>query len=414
MSRILIPTNSPQHWAIRALWAAATIAAVLYVPVFSATGTISDMTFALELAIAAMSLNLLIGYGGVISLGHSAFFGIGGYTTGILFARYGWSQGWTIPVGAAIAFVVGAFVCLPALRLRGIYVALVTLALAVLFPAFIKWEKAEWLTEGARGISGIAYKDVPSLPFVGDDSPREARAIFMYWMAVLLAVIAYLVCRGVVKSRVGRSLIAIRDNETAAVVMGVNAARTKIVTFGLSAAMCATAGSLFSIRNNLVNAVDIPYFSFLGAIIFLVVMVVGGPATLWGPIVGAVLYVLLDTTARDWGADADSEDAGLITSAMQDLFGWMTGSPAALISAIVLLVMMFVAPFGLVGLFKRIAARFVVIVPKPAGSGPAAAPPPALSLHAAEASIPIDEVPDDELPVGGHHGSAPPAASDLE
>lgn len=298
--RLLVPTNSPQHWAIRALWVAATVAVVVYVPTSTNTGTISDLTFALELSIAAMSLNLLIGYGGIISLGHSAFFGIGGYTTGVLFDRYGWTQGWTIPVGAAIAFVVGALVSLPALRLRGIYVALVTLALAVLFPAFVKWEKAEWLTKGARGISGIAYKQVPELPFVGDDSPREARAIFMYWLAVLVTVICYLVCRGVVKSRVGRSLIAIRDNETAAVVMGVHAARTKAIVFGLSAAMCAMAGSLFSIRGNLVNAVDVPYYSFLGAIIFLVVMVVGGPATLWGPIVGAVLYVLLDTRARKW------------------------------------------------------------------------------------------------------------------
>ncbi len=413
-NRLLIPTNSPQHWLIRAVWVAAALAAVLYVPVFSATGTISDMTFALELSIAAMSLNLLIGYGGIISLGHSAFFGIGGYTTGVLFERYGWTQGWTIPVGAAIAFVVGAVVSLPALRLRGIYVALVTLALAVLFPAFVKWEKAEWLTEGARGISGIAYKDVPTLPFVGDDSPREARAIWMYWLAVFVTVLCYLVCRGVVKSRVGRSLIAIRDNETAAVVMGVNAARTKAVVFGLSAAMCATAGSLFSIRGNLVNAVDVPYYSFLGAIIFLVVMVVGGPATLWGPIVGAVLYVLLDTTARDWGADASNDDAGGITGVMQTLFGWMTGSPASLISAIVLLIMMFVAPFGLVGLFKRIAARFVVIVPKPAGTGPAAAPPPPLSLHAAEDGVPVEEAPAADVPVGGHIGAAPPATDDVE
>ena len=144
-----------------------------------------------------------------------------------------------------------------------------------------------------------------------------------------------------------------------------------------------------------------------------IVMVVGGPATLWGPIVGAVLYVLLDTTARDWGADAGGDGGGL-NAVMQSLFGWMTGSPASLISAIGLRVMMFVAPFGLVGLFKRIAARFVVIVPKPAGSGPAAAPPPALSLHADQEDVPIEEGPVEGLAVGGEHSSAAPAPGDLE
>ena len=120
---------------------------------------------------------------------------------------------------------------------------------------------------------------------------REGRAVFIYWLAVLLLVISYLVARGLVKSRVGRSLVAIRDNETAAAVMGVPRARTKTVVFGISAAMCAIAGSLSTIRLNLASP-DIRNITLIGSITFLLIMVLGGAATLWGPIVGALAYVM--------------------------------------------------------------------------------------------------------------------------
>ena len=135
---IKVHEGSIGHWVDpRSSGSLAVVAAVLYIPTKTEVGTIGDMTLAAQLAIAAMSLNLVLGYGGVISIGHSAFFGIGGYTTAVLVDRYGWSQGWTFYVAAAIAFVVGCIVSLPALRLKGVYLALVTLALAVLFPTLI-------------------------------------------------------------------------------------------------------------------------------------------------------------------------------------------------------------------------------------------------------------------------------------
>ena len=143
--------GSPGHWVIRIIWVAAVVAALVYIPTKTNTSTIGDIATATQLAIAAMSLNLLLGYSGVISIGHSAFFGIGGYTTAILVSEYGWTQGWTIYVAAALAFVVGCIVSLPALRLKGVYLALVTLALAVLFPTLVRWGKLAWLTNGAAG-----------------------------------------------------------------------------------------------------------------------------------------------------------------------------------------------------------------------------------------------------------------------
>jgi len=384
---VRVQANSAGHWLIRVVWVLATIAVALYIPTQSSVTTIGDMTFALELAMAAMALNLVMGYGGIISLGHSAFFAIGAYTTAILVDRYGWGQGWTFFVSPIVAFVIGVAVSLPALRLKGIYLALVTLGLAVLVPTLIRWQKLEWLTAGPRGIKKLQYDEFPVLPFVGDDSPREGRAIFMYWLAMLGVVIVYVVCRGIVKSRVGRSLIALRDNETAAAVMGVHLAATKTIAFGISAAMCALAGSFFGVRLNLVNATEMATLTLLGSIMFLVIMVLGGAATLWGPIVGAVLYVGLDTRARRWGAGA-TENTGIT----KVLFGWITGSPAALILAVVLLVMMFVAPFGIVGLLKRWAAKLVVIVPKPAGTGSTVRQVEVATLELAPPADPFDSM----------------------
>lgn len=362
MTPLKIHQNSVSHWIVRALWVAATAAFVLYIPNRSQVGTISDVTFAFELGVAAMALNLVMGYGGIISLGHSAFFGVGGYTSAILIDHYDWGHGWTLVIAPLVGFVAGFVSSLPALRLKGVYLALTSLGLAVLFPQLIRWRKAEWLTDGARGIDRLRYDELPDWPILGELSGREGRAELMYWLAFVTLAASYLVCRGIVKSRVGRSLVAIRDNDTAAEVMGVNLARTKTLVYGLSAAMTASAGALFGIRLNGVN-VDIaqnPFFNLTGAIIFLVIMVLGGAATLWGPIIGAIVYVFVDNTTREWGTEGE----GIVGF----LFGWLKSSPATFILAVALLVTMFTAPYGIVGLLKRLAARFVAIVPAPAGT----------------------------------------------
>jgi branched-chain amino acid transport system permease protein len=356
---IRIHHDSAGHWAVRLVWAVATVLFVLYIPTRAEVGTIGDMTLAFEMATAAMALNLVMGYGGLVSLGFSAYFGLGGYTMAVLVDHYGWSQGWTLYIAAIVGFVVGCLTSMPALRLKGVYLALTSIGLAVLFPQLIKWQKLEWLTGGARGIDDLQYDDLPEWPILGDLSGRRGRAVFMFWLAVIVLGLSYLVCRGIVKSRVGRSLIAIRDNETAAAVMGVDRARTKTIVYGLAAAMTAVAGALFGIGLNGVNA-DLRLFTLVGSITFVVVMVIGGGATLWGPIVGAILYVYVESRTREWGTDSD----GLVGA----LFGWLKSSPATFILAVLLLVLMFVAPFGVIGLLKRLAVKVAVVVPRPAGT----------------------------------------------
>ncbi len=176
----------------------------------------------------------------------------------------------------------------------------------MLFPLLVKWQKLEWLTGGPAGIDGVRYDDIPDWPILGELRGREGRAVFMYWLGVVVLVLAYLVCRGIVKSRVGRSLIAIRDNETAAAVMGVNRARTKTLVFGISAAMCAARRVAVRRSGATSSAPTSATFTLVGSITFVVIMVLGGAATLWGPIVGALaLRDRRQPHPRGWGADSE-------------------------------------------------------------------------------------------------------------
>ena len=346
--------GSPPH---RALQAVGVLAIAYYAlsPLFrdlkpNEYGQLTDIAI---LALAALALNLLIGFTGQISIGHSAFFGIGGYTTAILMDTHGWSPGWTFPVAAILCFVVGVMVGIPALRLTGVYLSLVTLALAQLFPALVR--KFDDFTGGSRGISDLRY-DPPSWTGL-DPRSRADRNEWLYWVALALLVFGYIVARNLVKSRMGRAMIAVRENHTAAAVMGVHVAVVKTVVFGLSASLAGVAGSAFALRQTQVTPDNI-YFTILGAIIFLVIMVIGGTASLLGPIVGAFVYYRVEEYTRDL------PNKTYLPDFVKD---FLEGRPnlATVVFATLLILLMFVAPFGIVGLAKRMARRFVLVIPRP-------------------------------------------------
>ena len=349
---------------LRALVAVVAVVVVLWIPTRGSGSLISTATSALVLVSAAMSLNLLLGYTGQISLGHSAFFGIGVYTTAVCVTRWGWSPFMTMPVAFVLAFVVGVLVSLPALRIKGVYLALVTLALGLLFPAFVKWPKMDWLTNGTRGLDKTGFrfsKDDPTYEIFGWNPWGNLRGQnvkpFYFWVAVVVAVIVFLVCRGIVRSRVGRSLVAIRDNSTAAAVMGVDLAVTKGIVFGLSAGLCALPGSLEAIRTGTVSP-DMQDLTVIGAITLLVVMVVGGAGSLWGPVVGAIVYQVIIEQTGGW----TSEDK--IPGVLRPLIGWSEVTPGAGLFALALIALMFFAPTGVVGLWHRVSAKIITVVPR--------------------------------------------------
>ncbi len=365
---VTIRSGGPASWAIRAVTAAAVVWLVLWVPTSASDSLVDTCTTALVWMAAAMSLNLLVGYTGQLSLGHSAFLGLGVYTTAIGVSRWGWSPLWSMPIAFVVAFVVGVLVSLPALRIKGVYLALVTLSLGLVFPNFIKWRKMEWLTEGARGITDVGYKfdkNSPTFEIFGWNPWGNLRGQnskpFYFWLALLVVVFVYLVCRGIVKSRMGRSLIAIRDNSTAAAVMGVNLAVTKGVVFGLSAAMCALPGSVLAIKTGNVTP-DTAMLTVSGSIVMLVIMVVGGSGSLWGPILGAAVYQLIDEKTGEW------TEPDKIPAVFRPFLGWADMPPSMGIFAVALIGLMFMAPFGIVGLWRQTIARFVTVVPRPAGT----------------------------------------------
>jgi branched-chain amino acid transport system permease protein len=354
---VRIAQGSPAHWVLR-LMGFGIIVYLALSPFFrnlkaNEYGQLIDI---LILGLAATSLNLLVGFTGQISIGHSAFFGIGAYTTAILMHNYGWDPQWTFPMAVLLCFAVGVLVGIPALRLTGIYLSLVTLALAQLFPALVR--KFDNLTGGSRGIQNLRY-DPPS--WTGLSHSTLDRSIWLYTVALTFMVIGYVVVRNLVKSRVGRAMVAVRDNTTAAAVMGVHVAVVKTVTFGISAALCGLAGSVFVLRQTQANP-DNVYYTILGAIIFLVIMVIGGTASLLGPIVGAFVYYRVDEFTRS----LPSKDwlPGVAKDFLRD-----RPNLATVVFSALLILLMFVAPFGIVGLAKRIGRRFVVLVPRPPGGG---------------------------------------------
>jgi branched-chain amino acid transport system permease protein len=354
---VVIKQGSPPHLALRAVGAIA-IAYLALSPFFrdlkaNEYGELVDIAI---LALAAVALNLLVGFTGQLSIGHSAFFGLGGYTTAILMNTHGWSPGWTFFVSALVCFVVGVLVGVPALRLAGVYLSLVTLALAQLFPALIR--KFDDITGGSRGINGLAY-DPPS--WTGLDKTRVDKAMWLYAVALFFLVIGYVVARNIVKSRVGRAMVAVRDNTTAAGVMGIQVPVVKTVVFGLSAAMAGVAGSVFVLRQTQANPDNLSY-TILGAILFLVIMVIGGTASLLGPIVGAFVYYRVN----DFTLDLPNKDflPGFVHDFLEG-----RANLATVVFATLLILLMYVAPFGIVGFTKRVGRRLVLVVPRPPVTG---------------------------------------------
>ena len=183
----------------------------MVVPFFFGPYRVSQFTLALIYAVAVLGLNLLVGYSGQISLGHGAFFALGAYTCAILLDRTGIHYLLTIPAAGLMCFIAGFALGLPALRLRGLYLALVTLAIAIATPVLIR--RFDSLTGGSQGIA-VEQPAAPGWSGLADDQ-------YLYFLSLVVAVPLFWFAAGVVRRDVGRALIAMRDDETAAKTMGV-------------------------------------------------------------------------------------------------------------------------------------------------------------------------------------------------
>jgi branched-chain amino acid transport system permease protein len=260
-----------------------------YIPQFYESSTTYLWAEAFYIGTAAMGLNLLTGYNGQVSIGHGAFFGLGMYTTAILMESHNWPFVATLPVVAVLAFGVGVLVGFPALRVKGLYLALVTLGLAVLFPQltnrFVPHDLCQTCGTSLVGELARSKLQPPSwVPnFIG------ANDQWAYYASLTIAAVGLVALFLIVRSRFGRALIAVRDHEAAAETVGINIARVKVIAFATSALYAGLAGSCFVLVNRLATATSVSIFQL--SIEFLVAVVIGGTATVLGPFIGGVIVV---------------------------------------------------------------------------------------------------------------------------
>ncbi|MGA7200013.1 branched-chain amino acid ABC transporter permease [Roseiarcus sp.] len=240
----------------------------------------------LILAIALLGLNLLTGFNGQISLGHGAFFAIGGYGAAILTAKFGVPYWAAIPIASLVCFGAGFLFGFPALRFGGLYLALATFALAVATPQILSYKGFDAWTGGSQGV--LLAK--PQAPFGLTLNADQ----WIYLVCLLWAAALYWAARNLATGRIGRALIAIRDQPIAAETMGVNAALYKTTCFGVSALYAGVAGGLSAIA---VGFVSPESFGLPLSLSFLVGIVIGGLASLGGVLFGALFIEFVPNLA---------------------------------------------------------------------------------------------------------------------
>lgn len=311
----------------------AGLALAIILPFLVSNFAVFQMTQVLVYAIAVLGLNLLTGYNGQFSLGHSAFYALGAYTAAIMIDRYEIAFYWTIIPAGVVCFVGGFLFGLPALRLDGLYLALATFALAVATPQLLKYEHFEEFTGGVQGID--VFKP---------DSPTEALSAdqLLYFFVLVCGVLLMIGAWNLVRGRTGRAMIAIRDNPIAARTMGINTSLYKSMTFGVSGFYTGIAGALGAI---VAEYVAPDSFTFFLSVWFLVGMVVGGLASIPAAIAGGV-FILYMPNVSEW---VIAQFFGNDPSAKALI--WVT-------FGLFLIFTVYVVPNGLAGLVRRFIMKF--------------------------------------------------------
>lgn len=291
--------------------------------------------------IATHGLNIMTGYTGLLSLGHAAFVGVGAYTVAILQTQFGMPMWVTIPTAGVAAAVIGIAFGLPSLRIRGLYLVVATLAAQfILHFVFVHWQS---VTNGDVGLPvapavvfGYALNDETSI----------------YYLILVFAVASTVFAANVIRSRVGRAFIAIRERDLTAQVLGVEIVRYKLVAFALGSFYAGIAGALLAYFNRFVNPEQ---FGLLLSVFYLSAVIVGGMGSILGAILGAVFMTLLPELLREgsllvsgtMGFDLET----ILTPLRETIFGLL------MVSFLIL------EPRGLAQLWKRARRKFGASAP---------------------------------------------------
>ncbi len=311
-------------------WVAFAVLAVglVILPFLFKNYRVFQFNLVLVYAIAILGLNILTGFNGQISLGHGAFYAMGAYVAAIMMDKMGAPYWSTLPIAAVLCFAFGFLIGFPALRLAGHYLALATFALALAVPQLLKYKKIEGWTGGVQGI--VLSKPESPLSFSLFGQPLSSDR-WLYFFTLAVTIVMFILAYNLLRGRVGRALIAVRDHPIAATAMGINLPMFKSLAFGTSAAFTGVAGAMGAV---VVAFVSPDSFTVQLSIFLLVGVVVGGLASIPGAIFGGIFIQYVPNIADEISKSA----------------------PAA-IYGILLIGLMYLMPLGIMGGLKGLWAK---------------------------------------------------------
>ncbi|MCO5070805.1 MAG: branched-chain amino acid ABC transporter permease [Rhizobiaceae bacterium] len=284
--------------------------------------------------IAAQGLNIMMGYTGLLSLGHAAFVGVGAYTVALLQTHFDLPFWIALPLAGVAAAVIGVGFGLPSLRIRGLYLVIATLAAQFILQfTFVNWQ---WLTNGDVGLP------VRPAALFGFAFNNETR---IYYLILAVMILLMIFANNVIRSRAGRAFVAIRERDLTAQVLGVEIVRYKLLAFALGSFYAGIAGGLLAYFNQYVNPEQ---FGLLLSVFFLSAVIVGGMGTILGAILGSIFMTLLPEVLRELsllaGATLGYDLGPILTPLREAIFG-------VLIVGFLLL-----EPRGLAQLWRRVSS----------------------------------------------------------
>jgi branched-chain amino acid transport system permease protein len=326
VGQLVALSDSPSVWA----WTGLLMAALLCAPFVVGNYLVTLMVSALIAIIGAIGLNVLTGTTGLISLGQAGFLAIGAYTNAILLSDYGLPVWVALPAAGIAAGLVSLVVGVPSLRLKGLYLAITTLAFSFIINHIILY--TEGLTHGPNGIF-VTGASVIGIKF--------DRGMPLYYLTLGLAVAAVLATLNLSRSRIGRAWMAIRDHDIAARVMGIDLVRYKLLAFFISSFIVGIAGALMSLQIRFVN---IDVFALILSIEALAIIIFGGLGSIAGAVVGAVFLSFLPEVIRIVVSIFVNPDSAFYTSYVFELRGIAYG--------VVIVIFLRFKPEGLIGLWR--------------------------------------------------------------
>jgi branched-chain amino acid transport system permease protein len=229
--------------------------------------------------IAALGLNILVGFTGQISLGHAAFFGFGAFSSAYLSGKHGVPVALSIPLAGAMTALLGIIVGLPAARLKGLYLAIATLASQFVLQDF--FSRASWFTGGAAGASAKSF-DLFGLTLSGDRK--------YYYVVIVYLIVMYAMAANLMRTRDGRAMVAVRDHYLSAEIMGINLTKYRILAFAISSFYAGIGGALLAHYTGFVSGEQ---FDLLLSVNFLAMIIIGGLGTVMGSLMGTAFILML-------------------------------------------------------------------------------------------------------------------------